>query len=349
MNDDLAHKLLYEALSNSNKKSSINLFIKSARLFKNNDNRFEFLSSLESYFKTIDKFNIQPISEFKEYYEIYKKQGDSGLDYYLFNRKKVIIETDIGFDPDDIIALTMALKSSNIKIELIVASEEKNGYRASIINELLNYFGVNIPIVAGPDTDNNFRIFKEKQMNVARNYINKMKQLLNKNHIYYVNLSSLTNLSHFIDFAGVPDNMSLIQMGGSSFKKEHNFNLDFKSAHHVLSSGIKIKLITSEITNQQSLLIDNFSPFYQSLTNNPIHSLIKDNIDYFLSNIYPAFMLHDPLTISTILNPAFIAFKKGNVNFNNGFNSYELNPKSSIELSVNADYDSFMKYVIKTI
>jgi hypothetical protein len=44
--------------------------------------------------------------------------------------KHVILDTDIGGDPDDAFALLLGLNSPEINIDLIVTSDEHKGHRA---------------------------------------------------------------------------------------------------------------------------------------------------------------------------------------------------------------------------
>lgn len=49
----------------------------------------------------------------------------------------VILDTDIGGDPDDTFALLLALNSPEISLDLIVTSDEHRGHREAFANELL--------------------------------------------------------------------------------------------------------------------------------------------------------------------------------------------------------------------
>ncbi len=345
--NNLAHGFFYKALSDDSPER-LDLFIKSARLFKYT-NRLELVNVLIHYFNAIDELGQEPINEFKKFYEVFKSEGDSGLDWYLFNRKNVVVETDIGFDPDDMIALTALLKAPNINIKLIVPSEDKQGYRAHVIDELLRRGDYSIPIVSGPDTNNNCNVFIKKESIVNNDYIESITSLLDNELIYYVNLSSLTNLNHLINSIGVPDNLLLIQMGGSSFKREYNFNLDFESARNVLLSGVKTKLITSEVTNVGEILIDRDSFLYKTLNDNPLHKLIKQNINYFFG-LSPFFLLHDPLTAFAVIDESIFDFKATRVLFlDNGFNEYDFNDNSSIETPIKVNYASFINKLINLL
>ena len=63
--------------------------------------------------------------------------------------KQVIIDTDIGGDPDDLCALLLALRSPELHIDLIVTNDEYGQKRAVYAKEFLSLVNREIPVVSG--------------------------------------------------------------------------------------------------------------------------------------------------------------------------------------------------------
>jgi len=69
----------------------------------------------------------------------------------------VILDTDIGFDPDDLFALLLLLNSPELKIDLIVTGDEVEGKRAVFTKKILDQCGrQDIKVVQGEDLGNHY-------------------------------------------------------------------------------------------------------------------------------------------------------------------------------------------------
>ncbi|MHC1479605.1 nucleoside hydrolase [Frateuria aurantia] len=67
----------------------------------------------------------------------------------------VIVDTDIGADIDDVLALLLALRSPELQIDLVVASYGDTPLKAALARRLLVDAGrPDIPVAAGPATEN---------------------------------------------------------------------------------------------------------------------------------------------------------------------------------------------------
>ncbi|MHA1377041.1 MAG: hypothetical protein ACTSRG_01545 [Candidatus Helarchaeota archaeon] len=113
--------------------------------------------------------------------------------------KHVIIDTDIGGDPDDFIALLLALKS-NVIIDLIVTSEDYKGYRANLVKTILELTdNEDIRIVRGNESTNYFFLMERKSdPNISTDHLEEIHKIVKEHEmIHYVGISSLTNLANF--------------------------------------------------------------------------------------------------------------------------------------------------------
>lgn len=106
--------------------------------------------------------------------------------------KHIILDTDIGGDADDIFALLLAINSPELKIDLIVTSDEHKSHRARYTEEYLELINTKIPVVAGLDVGNT-KLFlvdkqiKDNQRTVDENFLEAMKKVVEKNDMtHYV-------------------------------------------------------------------------------------------------------------------------------------------------------------------
>lgn len=180
---------------------------------------------------------------------------------------------------------------------------------------------------------------------IKDNYIEEINNVIKKyEKTYYIGIGSLTNLSNYLKNCKIIPSIELVQMGGSANRREHNFNLDYNATKYVFSQDIKITLITSEITNNEKILITSSSPLYNIIQNSDseVIKLLFLNI----INFDVPFFLHDPLTLSYIINDDFLIFQPAKLSFlNSGEIMYNKCFESNIKISISAKYNQFIDYV----
>ena len=62
-------------------------------------------------------------------------------------QKGIILDTDIGYDPDDLFALLLLLKNS--RIDLIVTNDDPDGRRAIFVTKILEILEKEVKVVQG--------------------------------------------------------------------------------------------------------------------------------------------------------------------------------------------------------
>jgi inosine-uridine nucleoside N-ribohydrolase len=167
------------------------------------------------------------------------------------NQINVILDTDIGFDPDDLFALLLVLKSSEVKLELVITGNEVGGKRAIFAKKILEQCGYpDIQVVRGEDLGNHFFVVDELiadvQYDIASDYLSAMKDIVGKREkITYIGLNGFTNLANFL--RRHPEDLrklQIFQMGGAlNYSRgpdwaEHNVKTDTRATQYVLNSGV---------------------------------------------------------------------------------------------------------------
>jgi inosine-uridine nucleoside N-ribohydrolase len=272
--------------------------------------------------------------------------------------KNVVIITDIGIDPDDLVALILANNSPEININLIITSQDKNGKRVEMAKyacELMNY---KTKIIRGEESKELQCYFdKETNHNLQSNYIESLDEVIEKNkHTYIVNIGALTEFANYLkhkesensEIKKLQKKITLVQMGGSDKHKEYNFYQDYESAEYVFEKNIQSLLITKEITNNKAIINTDDSLFVQRIksSTSQIHNLLAKNIQYYFFPFY----FHDPLTLASIIKKRIIKFKSARIKFlPNGLQEFTYDKKSNLKISTSADYNLLNKLVEKRV
>ena len=174
---------------------------------------------------------------------------------------KVHLDTDIGGDIDDLCALAMLLRWSDLELTGITTVAEANGRRAGYVRYILALEGRNdIPVAAGADVSEGFYRYPEmgypdeerywpEPMEPSPNDVDDALQLLKQSveqEATIIAIGPLTNLCLLdLQYPGIPRQANLFLMGGyvypirSGFPQwgndmDWNIQIDVRSAKHVI-------------------------------------------------------------------------------------------------------------------
>jgi inosine-uridine nucleoside N-ribohydrolase len=263
--------------------------------------------------------------------------------------KRVILNTDIFGDPDDLYSLLFLLGSKDVKIEMIITSDECKGGRAAYTKQLLAELGIDIPVFCGKDLGNNVCYFAtpKKREKISKDYVSAIKNLDKK--FTFLCISSQSELAKVVDVLK-EKKANVIIMGGSTQKQEHNINCDIPAARKVLKSKISTKWIPSNLTMNDKIKIDKKHELYKKIAKSKsiASKYLKQNMDAFFKKLYPYHFLHDPLEVSVLLDKKIIQFKR---------KTFELKKAQfipskkgfAIDYGVKADYNRFLRLFNKRI
>ncbi len=250
------------------------------------------------------------------------------------NREKhiVILDTDIGDDIDDALALALALKSPEIDLRGITTVFGDTKRRAQLAKHILHVFGredIPVAIGVGKPLEQRHSPSNVAQAEILRNKLYDeaafntysgpefiiQQAFEHPKELTLVCIGPLTNVA--LALLIQPDISKairrIVMMGGSSGipLPERNVSSDVKAAHMVLSSGIPITLIGLNVTVRCQLrtsdieqLQENTSPQAQLLYR--LLTIWQQHSPRFRSK-RP--FLHDPLTITSICVPELLEFR----------------------------------------
>lgn len=276
--------------------------------------------------------------------------------------KHVILDTDIGGDPDDFFALLLGLNSPEIKIDLIVTSDEHKGHRAKFAKNILEKLNIDIPIVMGHDLGNDrccvvCDLVEDIELPETTNYLSAIKKVVKNNEkTYYVCISPQSNLAEFLNYAPelIPK-LNVIIMGGSIQRKrndvEHNVRYDVDAARKVFNSNLSMRWVLSDITHNSAIQFNAHHPIYKRLQESewPAKELLIKNCQNFFRKLYPTIFMHDPLTLSYIIDPRFLNFEEHTLIMSED-GTMQLSEKGKkLIISASANYEEFMNFFSKRL
>jgi len=247
----------------------------------------------------------------------------------MLSMDKLIIDTDIGSDIDDALALTLVIRAG-INVPLITTVHGDTKKRARIAKKLTDLLDVNIPIVAGEQSPIKQRhIFwygyeghglisdddKIDTSSIKDNAPEAIAETIYQNpgNISIAGIGPLTNIAKaFQRYPDLPGKINKIYlMGGIASRptefvqtyRAHNFKVDPEACDIVFDADVDKILITTEISKKTSLTFDDLT-YFEKRKDDKILPLLACGARYWMNHInYDCAYLYDPLTVAHHINP----------------------------------------------
>jgi len=183
--------------------------------------------------------------------------------------KRILIDTDIGGDVDDALALAMALNTPDIEIVGITNVYLANAWRAGVTKHVLQVYGrENIPVCTGaekpllgwwdesriPNSSPDYGEFGGKALPHACDFI--IEKAMEYDDLILVAIGPLTNVGLALAKAPhIASRIKIILMGGQLNKAHPEWNIvcDPEAARIVFESGADITMVGLDVTNRTQL------------------------------------------------------------------------------------------------
>ncbi len=241
------------------------------------------------------------------------------------NKKKILIDTDIGDDIDDALALALALRSPELNLLAVTTVFKNTAERARLAYALLKkYNRADIPVYEGIGTPIVNEVSVQDipcQCGAIGNidYVKRDEHAIDiiidtvKAHpdLTILAVGPLTNIA--IAILKAPEVMAkanIVLMGGAFGTTEPEWNIfcDPEAASVVFRSGASIKAIGLDVTTRCTL----------SAKNEAIAKACKTEEAAFLMKLFAAWhkssgygiTLHDPLIIGAIIDPELVRYEE---------------------------------------
>lgn len=225
-------------------------------------------------------------------------------------RKKVWIDTDIGTDIDDLLALIYALKNPAIEVVGVSTSQGNAIRRAQIASKVVDLLGKDTKVYVGEDNSKKYWIGYEgegianSQCAPAKAVRGVLESIISDPQITIACIAPMTDLA--LALIKNPALKAEVYIMGQ--QDSHNFKADIIASEQVMKYKDKITLITRDVCKKTYLTIDEL--FSLRTGNKELDKAIYANAKNWnkYSPYKDRFYLYDPLTIAAIAKPELIKF-----------------------------------------
>ena len=230
--------------------------------------------------------------------------------------KKILIDTDIGGDVDDALALVMALNSSELDIVAITNVYLANAWRAGVTHRILQTWGVDdrIPVAAGaekpligwwsddhhPRPLDSFGTFRGEELPCAADVI--VQAAKQYEGLTIVAMGPMTNVALALaKDPEIAERVEIVMMGGQIDRAVPEWNIlcDPEAARAVFESGARITMVGKDVTDRCQFTREEVDAISEA--DNPRSRLLGEMMAVFMEKWGYLPILHDPLAMSVLL------------------------------------------------
>lgn len=295
------------------------------------------------------------------------------------NMQKIILDTDIGDDIDDALALTFAIMSGEIDllgVTTVFKNTEQRAELACCVLEALDR--TDIPVYAGigktilqsiPDWEKVTANHHPRQMEILKKQRTSIKPksgwavdfiidtvMSGDGDITLVPIGPLTNIAAaFIAEPRLAQKAKICMMGGATdrVKPEWNALCDPEATRVVFGTGVPITMVGLDVTTKCVMTYDQVKAI--GAVDRPINRICFELIYLWGgNNPEPRPMLHDPLAVAMVIDPTFCEKREMRIEVETRADQLRGatvptrgEPNTSVCVSVDAD--RFMGYFVKTL
>lgn len=287
----------------------------------------------------------------------------------------VIIDTDIGGDADDALALAAAARSLP-QLALVLTSDETGpavgyGERARFARLLLDLTGRTDVAVASGISLGDTRYFcadglvPDELPPQPADVVGAVRAVCAAvpGPVVWVGMGPLSNLALVLATAPeLASRLHVTQMGGAlnyrdPSRAEHNFRLDVPAVHRVfeaVGAGLLPTpyFVTSEVTFTSAMEITAAHPVYRTLAAPDAPSwaaLLVAHMRQWFERFHPGTIQHDALTLSAALELPFVDFDKMPVALDGIGRTTRSENGVPVWLSLSANYPAFMRWLAQRL
>jgi len=286
---------------------------------------------------------------------------------------KVIVDTDIGTDVDDLWTLAAAVGRSDVDLVAVTVVYGDVGLRARLASLALTGMGVSVPVARGisdPMSDKEvmwagFEGIGVPGLDNADSGTDDAVDLLcsltaaDPGNVDVVAIGPLTNIAAAIerDSSFVSNVRRLTIMGGEFGREwaEHNVSSDVVASRIVFESGIPLTVMPLDQTLRVMLTEEDLLPITES---HPIGGLLADQADRFWSWLQACIPkaprqkspAHDPCALLTVVEPELFEFTPMSVTVDDqGRTSGNPDAQSPINVVTDLDVDRVHEAILAAL
>lgn len=239
--------------------------------------------------------------------------------------KKVIIDTDLGDDVDDAVAIALAVLSPEIEVAGITTVFKDTKARAEMVKDLLEFYQMSkIPVYTGQGLPLIERPKMEKpiQYSILRNEYEPeqsldavdfmIKTATENDNVCIVAMGPLTNLGlAFLKAPEIMKRVEIIGMGGAFLNSYPEWNIicDPEAARIVTDFAENLTMLGLDVTKHTKLTTQEMEVVKNSV--NPAVQYLYKGMEIFMDKTGFPITLHDALLIACLIDRESVTLKKG--------------------------------------
>ena len=280
----------------------------------------------------------------------------------------VIVDTDIGDDIDDALALTLLLRSPELVLKGVVTNNRHEGERALVASKLLETAGrSDVPVYRGTPGGKgklSHGEFIEDYRNAEVGSFEDFLLFLNGEMAdsahgpVYLSLGSLTNIAHVLGrFPQAAQRLKLVIMGGSMDKDykgddrpqaEWNIYSDVQAAGKVFGSGADIIMVGLDATWNLELpreKMDELTRF-----SSPLNGALSRLIPQWKA-FYPErrLILYDPFTVGILIDESMARWEEVCLEVDGGGLTLKKEGASNVRAATGSDKERFLEFFVSRL
>ncbi|MGW5730667.1 nucleoside hydrolase [Nocardia beijingensis] len=266
----------------------------------------------------------------------------------------LILDTDIGGEPDD--ALALAVAAGLPALSLVITSDEQGDRRARLARCLLDLMDrSDVPVVAGADLGNDHSWTAEGLVpnligSQPRDVGAAVAKVLERSdgRVGWVGLGPMSNLARLLqENPRIGDRLVVTQQeGASNFAEEgphRNIELDTAAARYVFASGIQPWIVPADISFDPFNALDKDSIEYTILRSvDPARTLLRIHLDLWFHEFSKYVFLHGPITMAQSVGMSFLAATSVDTGLDDAGRLTQGDSRAYIARG--ADYDDFRRW-----
>lgn len=283
-------------------------------------------------------------------------------------RKKIFIDTDIGDDVDDALAIAFALRSPEVELVAVSTVYGDVLTRARLARKVVIAFGGEIPVAPGasnplagdltpPQPNQAVVLTKENEMDFEEKGSRLLiEYALRDEGLTVCTIGAQTNVAlAMIEQPEILSSIRVVMMGGAynMNRAEYNITCDPEASARVFSSGVEIIALGLDVTTKCRLREEELERIRRS--ERPEVKLLRELIEAWqrAGNTLPT--LHDPLAIAVSFRPELVRLEKRHVEVEcagthtRGYTVCRAEENSRVSVAVEVDREGFVELFLSRI